>query len=524
MCRTTCWCAFFLLCAWGTALGEVRLARLFSSDMMLQRNRPIAVWGWATPGEAVTVTLGAAQAKATATAEGDWSVQLPALKEGEALVMTVAGANTLTLKNLIVGDIWVCSGQSNMEMAVMGCNSPEDVKGAEFPKIRCIKFNHIPSASPERDIPVSSSSWKVCSPQTVAGFTAAGYFFAREVHQKTGVPIGLIDVNWGGTAIEPWIAPGGLAGITELGYLQQHYTKIMNEYQARLPGELDRLETWVKAARAALAANTAVPTAPATPAPAFWRQGDGPTAFSLYFGMVHPLVRFPITGALWYQGESNGGEADSYYHKMRALITGWRSAWKQGDFPFYYVQLASYLAPNPNPAGGDGWARVRDAQTRAMSIPNTGMASAVDVGNAGNIHPTNKQDVGLRLARWALRNDYGVKELVPSGPIFKEMKAEGNKIRISFTYVGSGLMIGKKDGRAPVVEDAASKLARFAIAGEDKQWVWADAVIDGATVLVSSPKVPAPVAVRYAFTTNPEGANLYNKDGLPAIPFRTDAW
>jgi sialate O-acetylesterase len=243
--------------------------------------------------------------------------------------------------------------------------------------------------------------------------------------------------------------------------------------------------------------------------------------------MIHPLVNFRIKGALWYQGESNGGEGDSYFFKKRALIGSWRHLWAEGDFPFYFVQLANFQKPNPDPAGGDGWARVRMAQSRCLTIPHTGMAVAIDLADADNpddIHPKNKQDVGERLARWALAKDYGRKDVVCSGPLYKEMKVEGDRIRIVFDSTGSGLTAASKIGRAPILADPQGRLQGFAIAGEDRKWVWADATIDGASVLVASPAVPKPVAVRYAFTMNPAKANLYNKDGLPASPFRTDDW
>ena len=234
---------------------------------------------------------------------------------------------------------------------------------------------------------------------------------------------------------------------------------------------------------------------------------------------------------LWYQDESNFQDpGDLYYHKMRALVNGWRKKWGQGDFPFYYVQLASMYGVNDNPEVDWGYGLIRPVQLKALAIPNTGMAVAIDIGEAENIHPRDKLDVGLRLARWALNRDCGQKDLVPSGPLFKEMKIEGDKARISFDYVGSGLMVGFKDGStlegalAPTVEDKKSKLKRFAIAGADKKWHWADAAIDGKTVVVSSPDVKKPVAVRYAMSSNPKGANLYNREGLPASPFRTDNW
>ena len=245
----------------------------------------------------------------------------------------------------------------------------------------------------------------------------------------------------------------------------------------------------------------------------------------IFNSMVSPLINYGIKGAIWYQGEANGGEGESYTHKMNALISGWRSLWKQGDFPFYYVQLANYQTSNPdNPAGGDGWAKTREAQLKTMAVvPNTGMAVIIDIGETSDIHPKNKQDVGKRLAAWALAKDYG-KKIVYSGPTYKEFKVEGNKIRISFDHTGNGLVAGKKEGLSPIKETPNGKLGWVAIAGEDKKWYWADAVIDGDTILVSSEKVPQPVAVRYAFAMNPQGANLYNKEGFPATPFRTDNW
>jgi sialate O-acetylesterase len=240
--------------------------------------------------------------------------------------------------------------------------------------------------------------------------------------------------------------------------------------------------------------------------------------------MIAPVLPFGIKGALWYQGESNGGEGDEYYSKMRALIGGWRKVWNQGDFPFYFVQLANFQKDSNTPQGGDGWAKVRQAQTKSLQIPHTGMAVIIDIGEAADIHPKNKFDVGERLALWALHHDYGKKDVVPSGPLFKAATVEGAKMRVSFDYADKGLIVGKKDGRKPVEAVAGGKLARFAVAGEDKKWVWGDAVIDGNSVVVSSPEVPKPVAVRYAYTMNPEGANLYNKEGLPASPFRSDEW
>ncbi|MDX1565306.1 MAG: sialate O-acetylesterase, partial [Phycisphaeraceae bacterium] len=246
-----------------------------------------------------------------------------------------------------------------------------------------------------------------------------------------------------------------------------------------------------------------------------------PTA--IYNAMIHPLVPFAMRGGFWYQGESNGGEGFTYHYKKKALINGWRKLFNP-DLAFYWVQLADFRKSNEKPEGGDGWAKIREAQRKSLEIPNTGMAVIHDIGNAKDIHPKNKQDVGRRLAQWALHQTYGRKDLVPAGPLYKSMKIEGNKIRLQFDHVGSGLMVGKKNGLAPTEEDKNGKLGRFAIAGKDKKWHWAEAVIDGDTVVVSSKEVPNPVAVRYGYTMNPRGANLYNKEGIPASPFRTDDW
>ena len=450
------------------AAADVRLPKIFTDNMMLQRGQTVRVWGWAEAGEAVSVALAGKSASTKADDKGEWKLEMPALKAGENLELAVKGKNRLTLKNIIVGDIWVCSGQSNMEMALGPClGAADDIKTADLPKIRRIKIDRVQVARPQADAP-AATPWQVCSPGTAGGFTAVGFYFAREIQQKTNVPIGIIDSNWGGTRIEPWIAPENPA------------------VDAQLNGGLS----------------------------------------GIYNAMIHPLLQLPIKGALWYQGESNGDEGDTYYDKMKSLIGGWRKQWKQGDFPFYYVQLASYQGVNEDPAGGSGWAKLREAQTKSLTIPNTGMAVILDtvpLAEAGDIHPKNKYDVGMRLARWALAHDYGQK-LEASGPLFKALKIEGGKARLAFDHLGSGLMVGKKEGRKPAVEDKQGKLKRFAIAGADKQWFWADAVFFNNTVTVSSPNVKEPVAVRYAYQMNPDGANLYNREGLPASPFRTDAW
>jgi len=467
-------CLFLLV---ATVSAEVKMPALFGDGMVLQQGKPIPVWGWADGEQKVTVAFAGQEESATADKDGKWTLTLDAAKAcSTAAAMTVtAGDQELKINDILVGEVWLCSGQSNMEMTAGGCNSPEDMASADLPLIRTIKVPHTPSPKPLDDF---TGSWTACSPDTAPRFTAVGLFFARQIHKELDVPVGLVNSSWGGTRVEPWTPPCGFAAVPELKEIAE------GTYTAKSHQE--------------------------------------PTV--LYNGMISPLIPYAIRGALWYQGESNGGEGVSYYHKKQALIGGWRGLWKQGDFPFYFVQLANFRSPTELPQGGDGWAKLREAQVSTLQVANTGMAVIIDIGEARDIHPKNKQDVGKRLALWALAKDYGKEDLVYSGPLYKGMKVEGNKIRVSFDHVGSGLMVGKKEGRQPTREDAGGELKWFSIADAQQNWHWAKAVVDGDTVVVSSDQVEAPVAVRYAFTMNPEGCNLYNKEGLPASPFRTDSW
>jgi len=522
-----------MLCAFLTAyaipaMADVRLPAFFSDNMMLQRNQPVHIWGWANAGEVVRVTLAGKTAATNADEKGRWSVSLPALKTGENMELVVNGKNSLTLKNIIIGDIWICSGQSNMELVLNDClGAADDIKTADLPKIRCIKINHEQAASPQVEASIAIP-WQVCSPDTAGKFTAVGFYFAREIQAKANVPIGLVDVDWGATRIEKWIPTEGLELVAELKPDLTAQQDAMKAYRAQMPKALSDLEAWIAEARSSLADGTeitlmpAMPYNPTTPANPY---GEGWS--SMYNAMIHPLLRSPIKGALWYQGESNGNEGETYYNKMHALIGGWRKQWRQGDFPFYFVQLAPFQDVIEDPASGNDWAKLREAQRKSLSIPNTGMAVTIDTvpfAERDNVHPRDKYDVGLRLARWALNRDYGQTKSEVSAPLFKSLRIEGNKARIVFDHIGSGLMIGKKEGRNPSVEDREGKLKSFAIAGADKKWHWAEAVIEKNTVVVSSPEVREPVAVRYAFQKNPDGANLFKGEGLPASPFRTDEW
>jgi len=513
-----------LLVASLPALADVSLNGLFADHMVLQRDIPVSVFGRAEAGEKVSVSFKGQQKSVTAAPDGSWSIKLDSFKSStEAAAMTIEGKNTLTVNDIVVGDVWVCSGQSNMEWTLGGCQRPEDIQSADFPLIRQFQVPGRPSSVPLNE---ARNSWNICTPQSAPGFTAVGFYFGRKLHRDTGIPIGLIKSAWGGTAVEPWVSPAGLASVPELAGDKENLNKQIKTYVDALEGMRPAIDSYLVEARKAINANTEVPEPVVLPN--YPVSSNSPHGWHcLYNGMISPLINFGIKGAIWYQGESNGGEGDSYFQKKRALIDGWRKAWNQGDFPFYFVQLANFQNPNDNPAGGDGWARLRMAQNKTLTIPNTGMAVAIDladVNNPGDIHPKNKLDVGERLALWALAKDYGKKEIVYSGPLYREMKIEGGKIRLLFDSVGSGLTIAIRKGYGPIVKEPQGRLQRFAVAGEDKKWVWADAVIDGAAVVVSSPEVPQPVAVRYAYTMNPEGCNLYNQEGLPAAPFRTDDW
>ena len=462
--------------------ADVKLPVIFNNHMVLQQGVPAPVWGWAENGEKVTVSF-AGQTKSTIAINGKWRITLDKLKaNAKPSTLKIMGKNLIELNDVLVGEVWICSGQSNMEWPMTRAFNPkEEIANAKYPLIRLFNVpGHTTSHTPQEN---GKGDWKVCSPETVSGFSAVGYYFGRRLHKQLNVPIGLVGSNWGGTRIEPWTSLEGFQSVPELSDIAEKVIDIQTNKS---------------------------------------KVGGG-TPSAIYNSMVHHLAPFAMRGGIWYQGESNGGEGDSYYHKKKALVHGWRKLFN-ADLGFYWVQLANFRKPNDNPQGGDGWARIREAQRKALNIPHTGMAVITDIGEANDIHPKNKQDVGKRLAQWALHQTYKMKNLIPSGPLYKSMKIQGNAIHLSFNHVGSGLMVGQKTGLAPTKEVKDGKLKHFAIAGQDKKWHWAEAVIKGDAVVVSSKEVTNPVAVRYGYSMNPESANLYNKEGLPASPFRTDRW
>ncbi len=476
------------------ARASLRPSLLFCDHMVLQRGVELPIWGTAEPGEAVTVSIAGKSETANAGADGRWMIRLEALQAGGPHEMTI---NTLVIKDVWVGEVWLCSGQSNMEWPLKeAANGKAEIAAAAYPKIRGFT---VPKSS-------DAGRWQVCSPETAAGFSAVGYFFGREIHKTLDVPVGLIFSTWAGTPVEAWMSheslkadPGTKASVEEWLKHVADYPRLRDEYeQARLSfeKEADRARDEKRAP------SIPRPKAPLNPKYASPRWG------SLYGGMIAPLIPYAIAGILWYQGESNTTHAGVYRERFSRMIVDWRRAWALGDLPFLFVQLPNFAPAKTDPP--NRWALVREAQLQSLSIPKSGMAVAIDIGDPNDIHPRNKQEVGRRLALAALSIAYG-KKLVFSGPVYESMKIEGDKIRLTFNHSGGGLVC------------KGEVLHGFALAGEDRIFVPAEAAIDGHSVVVSAPGVTKPAAVRYAWADSPE-VSLYNKEGLPASPFRTDAW
>ena len=513
------------LLAGAQRLGaDVTLPSIFRDDMMLQRDVLVSVWGTADAGERVTVTLGKQRPTAVADAAGKWTVKLAPLKAGGPFEMTVTGKNTVKIANVLVGDVWLCGGQSNMAMSVRSSmNSAQETASADLPNIRLYRVVNRKADTPQDDVP---GRWTVCSRRTVVAFSGAGYFFGRRLHKDLNVPIGLIHSNWGGTPAEAWTSQATLEADPAFKTTLDRWKKIIDGYPAAKAKYDTVLTEWRKAVNTAKAEGKKPPRRPRLPA--------GPDSArrpaALYNAMIHPLTPFAIKGAIWYQGEANASRAPEYRKLLPALIRNWRTEWKQGDFPFLIVQLANFMAVSPNPTD-TGWARLREAQTlTAKTVPNCGLAVIIDTGEARDIHPRNKQDVGKRLALVALAKTYG-KTVVYSGPEYQSMKVEGDRVRITFTHIGGGLTT--RTSEMPSASNMAKEgykftlgsgpVKGFAVAGADKKFAWAQGKLDGDTVVLWSDKVTKPVAVRYAWANNPI-CNLYNREGLPAVPFRTDDW
>ncbi|MEX0727294.1 MAG: sialate O-acetylesterase [Planctomycetaceae bacterium] len=485
----------------GPASADVRLPAVVGSNMVLQRDKPIHLWGWASPDEKVTVTLGDESKTTTADAEGNWSVDLNELPAGGPHQISIAGNNTVTLDNVLVGEVWVCSGQSNMEWGVRSStNGEQEIANAKYPKIRLFHIPKVPSGTPQDNV---NAAWVECSPETIPNFSAVSYFFGLRLYQELDIPVGLINTSWGGTRIEPWTTINGFKSVPALSSIVDMIGQANAAYVEQCAATIELLKNdWLPKAQAAAAAGEPIPTPPAWPAHAL-NANQQPTG--LYNGMVHAIRPLAVRGAIWYQGESNLTEGMLYHEKMKALIHGWREFWGE-EMPFYFVQLA----PFKYGAAPDLLPQIWEAQTATLAVPHTGMAVTTDIATTDNIHPPNKQDVGKRLALWALAKTYGKRDLVYSGPLFKSMSIKGNKAILSFDHVGGGL--ASRDGQP---------LSHFTIAGENGEFVPAEAKIEGETLVVTADQVENPKAVRFGWDQLAE-PNLMNTEGLPASPFRTD--
>ena len=507
----TCLVGIVCLFAVSTVRADIKLPSLFGDHMVLQQQAgdgSVWFWGRSDWNENVEVRLGTASARAVGDIRGIWACRLSGLPPaGGPYEVTFTGKNTVTLHDVLVGEVWLCSGQSNMGFPVNEARDhAAEVAAADLPQIRLFSVSHRFGALPVED---PKGEWRVCSPGTVGGFSAVGYFFGRQLHQDLRVPVGLIDSSWGGTPAEAWTPLDAMWDSPRLRPVVERYAQQVGWASterlkvARYDEELTRSKDPANAGK------YEGKNAPADPRPAM--HIDQNSAGTLYHGMITPLQPFSLRGVIWYQGESNAPNAGQYEELLTRMIQAWWQGFGRESFPFYIVQLANYQDRKPQPADSD-WAQLREAQAKvARAVQPSGLAVAIDIGEAGDIHPKNKQEVGHRLALLAEARTYGQK-VVDEGPVFAGMQVEGDKVRVSFRPTASAL-----------VSRTGEKLRGFAVAGEDRRFAWADAVIEGNEVVVHSNQVPAPVAVRYAWANNPE-VSLYNEVGLPASPFRSDDW
>jgi len=632
-----------------TAQANVRLPKLVGDHMVLQRDTRLPIWGWADQGEKVTVAFRGKTYTAKPGTDGKWMVTLPSTPAGGPYEMTIKGKNVLTIRDILVGEVWLGSGQSNMEWNLSWTvnNYKQEIAQANFPQIRLFNVKDATSLTPRQEM--ESDGWKLCSPETIGSFSAVAYFFGRDLHQQYQVPVGLITSDWGGTPAEAWTSAATLKSLPDFrSYVENvekngaNLEKDFREYKEQMaawqkqygtqdrgyPGngktwadadfdasswplmklpalweqpnilpdfdgvvwfrkvvtlteadagkpltlnlaQIDDADTtWfngekvgstngysisrkytvpgnlVKAGRNVITVRVVdmgsgggiygnakelsaevggktislagdwsyqtafdIRTMPKRPAASF----DQNSPMALFNAMIAPLIPYAIKGAIWYQGESNAGRAYQYRSLFPAMISDWRQRWGY-DFPFLFVQLAGYMKDKDEPADYE-WAELREAQTQTLSLPNTGMAVSIDIGDPSDIHPRNKQDVGKRLALAARKVAYGEQQVTYAGPTFESMTVDGSRVRIQFKNLGSGLWIKDKYGY----------VKGFAVAGSDKKFTWAKAYQDGNEIVIYSEPTTTPVAVRYNWSNSPDG-NIYNREGLPAVPFRTDNW
>ena len=497
-------CGVLLLNA--TAHADVKLSAMFGDHMILQSGVVVPVWGEAAPGEQVTVKIFEQTKKTVASFEGKWMIQLNPLPVSEGTVMEVNGINPIIISDVAVGEVWLASGQSNMEFMLQNSNDLDNaLQEADDPLLRLYKVEKGTAEQPLSDL---KGSWKVSTPETTKPFTAVGWYFGKELRKRLNVPVGIIHSSWGGTESEAWTSLAALQAEEEYKPIFERW----NNYLAQFPAANEHykneiLPAWEMERQKAKAEGRPEPARPRDPI--------GPNSphrpANLYNAMIAPLVPYAVRGVVWYQGESNAGRAYQYRHLLPTMIADWRKAWGVKDpnqFAFYMVQLANFRAEKPEPADSE-WAELREAQTMTALMPGNGQALAIDIGEAGDIHPKNKRDVGIRLALVALTQTYG-QHIEYSGPTFAAMQRQGSKIRLKFSH-DEGLM------------SKANPIPGFAIAGADQKWQWANAQIEGDEIVVWNDEIADPIAVRYAWADNPK-ATLYNNANLPAVPFRTDIW
>lgn len=501
----------FVLCAGAQA--ELWMPSIFSSHMVLQQKQANPVWGKGDPGAVLTITFGTEvnevpvteRQQVTVDANGKWQAALKAKRaDGKVYDLRVShGAESLYFEDILIGEVWVCSGQSNMQWAVDQAANPEvEIPAANYPNLRLFYVTRKTAETPQEDA-ATDHQWVPCTPEVATKFSAVAYFFGRDLHTALNVPVGLIHTSWGGTPSESWTSAEAAAAEPAFAPITERWNQTVANYPEAMKAFEAATAEWQAKKDKGEATDQDKPRPPQGP--------DSPHRISsLYNAMINPLIPYGIKGAIWYQGESNAGRAFQYRTIFPAMIKNWRTDWAQGDFPFYFVQLANFMERKAEPVADDTWAELREAQFMTLSLPNTGMASAIDIGEAKDIHPKNKQEVGRRLALWALKNDYKKRSTVPSGPLYKSHEiGKDGKVTISFDYAKDLQFHGEPVG--------------FQIAGEDKQFVWANAEIKGGKVVVWSDAVPAPTSVRYAWQANP-AVSLYNGAGLPASSFRTDDW
>lgn len=487
--------------------ADVRLPAVFGSDMVLQRNQPVPVWGFSAPEETVSVSINGQLHRTVASAEGRWRVTLDPMAEGGPFDMTVRGANTVRLTNILIGEVWLASGQSNMSFELeKDADGRNAIASSALPNIRLFNVKRVLSDTLKDDV---QGRWQECSPSVSGDFSAVAFYYGRMLQESLRVPVGLIHTSWGGTAAEGWMPRGVLESDPDFLPIIERWIEDSITYPEKIKSFNDKLpsltQQWRKDSAVAVSLGRALPRKPTAPR----GPGHRDTPCGQYNGMLHPLIPFAMRGVIWYQGEGNASRAHQYRRLFPALITAWRALWAQGDFPFYYVQLPN-LDRQPEPSRS-GWAELREAQLMTLSLPNTGMAVTIDVGDPKDLHPTNKRPVGERLARIALAKSYG-KKIAYAAPRMRSFRASGASIVVEFEQSEDALTVNGGD-----------VLKGFTVAGSDKKFVPATAVLRGNTVIVSNPAVKAPVAVRYAWADDPR-CNLFTRSGLPVSPFRTDDW